>query len=512
METIKAWYSDPVTLVVSGLCAVLAAYVTVVGARLIATIYYAVGGALRTAPGCIIVGYRRDSLLHVLVKTPVILHFIDRCMHSLIVGPTRSGKTTLIRAFAGQDLREGHTVFFLDVGGDGGDLVLKAAHKFGVPVRIFDPDNPDASKWNFLRPGPGRSIDDVAEDVAAMLQVISVSSDSYYETLNTSIARHMIYIADAIARKRSNVLHPLLWRRCIDDHDYLLRELDMYEDTYKRLRVGLENLKSDTRVWLENRYLTWSRELRDRNTSGLSLLLDEVLGREMVANAVCPRPSEKSIYMDDALFKGGLVLFRARPDQLGQIPALAVGLIALQSFQQTTLNPRRKRRPVAAYFDEIHTILGVQYTEAARSFAHFLTQVGKYGVAVHIAIQGFRLLPEYLLRTVIQNASNKFMSGRLAVEDAQAVQQLLGTGTAQAEEVRRTGSPGLFSPRRVSTTSRTEEQPRYSVEWIRRLHRGKWLCQIVRDGNLMDPIVMTPRKSTHLKKRKRAKRTTKRRR
>lgn len=505
-EIIKAWYSDPATLTISGICAILAAIVTLVSIRLVTTLYYAAVGALRIAPGCIVAGYRQDSLLNGLAKIPMILRFIDRCMHTLIVGPTRSGKTTLIEAFAEQDFREGHTVFFLDVGGDGGDWVLKAARRIGVPVSIFDPDDPDANKWNLLQPGPGRSIDDVAEDIAAMLEVVSVSSDSYYETLNTSIARNMVYVADAIARKRNEVLHPSLWRRCIDDHEYLLRELDLYEDPYKRLRVGLENLKPGTRMWLENRYLTWSRELRDRNTSGLSLLFDEILSRDSVVEAVCPLLGEKTINMDNVLLKGGLVMFRARPDQLGRIPALVLALMILQSFQQTTLNPRRERRPIAAYFDEIHTILGGQYTEAARSFAHFMTQVGKYGVAVHIAIQGFKLLPDYLLRVVVQNASNKFMTGRLAVEDAYATQQLLGTETTQAEEVRRTVSSGLSSPRRVSTTSRTEEQPRYSVEWIRRLPRGKWLCQVVRDGNLMDPVVMTPRKSARLKQRKRAKR------
>ena len=99
------------------------------------------------------------------------------------------------------------------------------------------------------------------------------------------------------------------------------------------------------------------------------------------------------------------------------------------------------------------------------------------------------MLQPNLQEIVSQNASNKFVSGRLAVEDAYEIQRMLGTKQKQVEEVRKSAS-ALFGPGQISTTRRTIEVPRYSIEEIRRLSRGDWFFIGTKKGNLQDPEIM----------------------
>ena len=145
--------------------------------------------------------------------------------------------------------------------------------------------------------------------------------------------------------------------------------------------------------------------------------------------------------------------------------------------------------PLVLYLDEFSSLVGGPDTRAADSFGRWLPKVGKYGVAVVLGYQGFGMLQPNLQEIVSQNASNKFVSGRLAVEDAYEIQRMLGTKQKQVEEVRKSAS-ALFGPGQISTTRRTIEVPRYSIEEIRRLSRGDWFFIGTKKGNLQDPEIM----------------------
>lgn len=481
---------DPVNLTLLGAAAVVAIAVGVSTARLGAWFFYRTCRAFDSRPGVITVGRRRVGALDWVLNPPVRLSFVARCMHVQIVAPTRQGKTTLVLNWARQDFEEGHTVFVLQVGGDLGGQMLRIAYEVGVPVSYFNPADPGGIKWNPVATGPGNDVERVAEQAAATLETVSVSSDPYYQSVNTGMLRRMIFAAETYARSVGYNSDLILVKRFLEDDGYLREALQVDRDAGGGQRVNLPGLDLATRRWFENTYFAWNTEQRQRNASGLYLLFDEMLGRDTVVDALSPVAGEGALDLATALAHPGLVLFDIPAAKIGAAPSVALGLWALQRFQLETLDRVGPHVPLAAYFDEVHALLGGSDTRAANSFARWLPQVGKYGVAVHLAYQGFAMLTPDLRRVVDNNASNKLISGRLSAEDAHVAQELLGTVEKEEREVRRTHSPPFSGTSRAVTTTKKVEKWRYSVEQIRKLGRGKWFFVGVENGNLKDPSII----------------------
>ena len=491
---VVAYVEDPVNLTLLGAAAILATIVMVSTTRLGAWCFYSIYQSLDSRPGVITAGRRRVGLLDLVLNPPARLSFAARCMHVQIVAPTRQGKTTLVLDWARQDFEQGHTVFALQVGGDLGEQMLRIAYEVGVPVSYFNPADPGSVKWNPVATGPGNDVEKVAEQAAATLEAVSVSSDPYYQSVNTGLLRRMIFAAEAYARSVGYDSDLILVKRLMEDDEYLREALQVDRDAGGRQRVNLPGLDPATRRWFENTYCAWNAEQRQRNTSGLYLLLDEMLGRDAVADALSPMPGEGALDLATALACPVLVLFDIPAAKIGAASSAALGLWALQRFQLETLDRVGSRVPLAAYFDEVHALLGGSDTRAANSFARWLPQVGKYGVAVHLAYQGFAMLALDLRRVVDNNASNKLISGRLSAEDARVAQELLGTAEEEVREVRRTHSLPLSGTGRAVVTEKKVEKWRYSVEQIRKLGRGKWFFVGVENGNLKDPSIIRIRK------------------
>ncbi len=492
---IVAYMENPVNLMLLVVATLSVAVAGISATRLGAWCLYQVSKALDARPGVITVGFRRASLLDFVLNPPIRLSFVARCMHVAIIAPTRQGKTTIVVGWAKQDLKAGHTVFILQVGGDLGSKVRRVARELGVPVTYFNPLAKRGLNWNPLATGPGNDVERVAEQAAATLEAISVSSDPYYQSVNTGMLRRMIFAAEAYACSVGRDSDLLLVKRFLEDHEYLREALQVERVALGRQKVNLPSLDPSTCRWFEDIYFAWNAEQRQKNISGLYLLLDEMLGRNAVAAALSTDTEENTIDLTDALSRPGLVLIDIPAAKIGAVPSLALGLWVLQRFQLETLDRTGIHSPVAAYFDEIHALLGGPDTRAADSFAQWLPQVGKFRVAVHLAYQGFSMLPLKLRRIVDNNASNKFVSGRLSAEDARAAQELLGTVEEEVQEVRRTRASALSGPGQAVVTTKTVEKWRYSVEQIRKLGRGTWFFVSAEDGNLKDPVIIRTPKS-----------------
>lgn len=455
------------------------------GVRLGARGYYAACSALDPRPGTITVGRLRRGFTDHIVDPPARLSFPERCMHSQIVGPTRQGKTSLMLPWVVQDLTEGHTVFILETGGDLGLKALAHARSMGVPISYFNPADPNSNKWNPLR---GDDVAKVAEQAIAALETISPSSDPYYEANNIVIFRHFIHLAAAYSAAIGE--EPTLYqvKRLLEDEEYLFSALSFEDDG--GYRVTLDGLDRNTKTWFENKYLRWTRAERERNASGLSLALDEVIGRDVVEAATTTEPDELALDLGGALDRGGLVLIRIPAAEVGPTGSRLLAAWALQLAQQETLTRGGRNHPACVYLDEVHTILGEHNSRAAESFGEWLVQAGKFGVAAHLAYQGFGMLPVGLRKVLETNASNKYISGRLGPEDAREAQRLMGEVQTEVEEVRRTRSTMFSGPGQTTTTKRTAERPRYSVEEIRGLRRGEWYFIGVKNGNLREPTIV----------------------
>lgn len=490
-DEIYTTLTDPV-IIAAGIAALVVLVAAVAGVvRLAAGGYHAAARAIEIRPGAITVGVRRTKPLDFLLAIPVRQGLADR-IHTEVVAPTRQAKTATLASWIEQDLEQGHTVTVIETAGDLGERSLEAAHDQSVPISRVDPSSPDTLGWNPLTAASSREVAVVAEHAVAALEVVGASTNPYYQAFNHVILRRMIHAGWALASSAGRQPDLPLIKRMVEDEEYLRHALRIDRDGAGRPRAGLENLDLTTRRWFEDRYLRWDREERERNTNGLYLALDELLSREEVAEALRWDPEKPCLDLRRALSQGGLILGSTSSAALGPVPAQMLAAWMLQTFMEKTLNRGGLNTPVIGYFDEFHGLLGGADTRAADSFAKYLPQVGKNGVAIVVAYQGLRMLPPNLRDVLAQNASNKFFSGRLSMDDAQAAQELLGRIETEQREVRQEGA--LLSGPRTTTVKREVEAPRYSIERIRRLRRGYWHHIRAEAGNLKEPVVVKARK------------------
>ncbi len=94
----------------------------------------------------------------------------DREQHMQVVGPTRSGKSQLLFALTGQDMRSGMPVFFMEAKGDCSDfdqfLKLAGLADRTHDVRYFNPQDPRSMTFNPIRRLPGQDVTEVANQIA----------------------------------------------------------------------------------------------------------------------------------------------------------------------------------------------------------------------------------------------------------------------------------------------------------------------------------------------------------
>lgn len=469
VEHVPGWLEtaqDPQTLAIGGAGIAAAVVASYVGLRAGEVGIARVKAALDPEPGVVSVGYREDDrILARWTKSFVDLPFWVRCMGSQIVGPTRQGKTTLMEPWAVQDLQHGHTVVIIQTGGDFGKKMLDYADRERFPIRYLNPLDPTAMKWNVLAGDPEL----VAERAAATLESVSVSNNVYYEAMNSAIMRNMVHAVHAWARIHGTIPTMAKIKRWLVAEQEMREDLEV-EEVEGQVTVELKGLKADVSDWFAHQYFAWRPDDRHKNVSSLYLLLDQWIGGEKMKKSLTPEKGEEVLSITEAVQKPGLVLVDIPAETLGPKPSQTTALWALQDLMFSTVN-RPNNRPVSVYLDEVHTLLGKENSTAAGKFVDWITGVGKYGVAVHVAYQSFSLLPPLLDSVLESNATNKFILGRLGHKDAEIAQRMLGFQKQVVKETRTvTAKDGSTS---TSVAERESERPRWSVWEIRELERGK---------------------------------------
>ncbi len=486
--------SDPSNLVHGGLGLGLLAGAIYVGRRARVPLRNHLTGS----PGEIVAGRRADSRRDALLGCLVVQRLVDRMMHNQVVGPTGQGKTTLLLNLAVQDLGLGLTVFVMETGGDLGERLIPYARALGRPVFNFDLGAQDSWKWNPLAGDPERA----AEQAVSTMMIAGASNDDFFKNFNAAVMRRMVFAAHAHGEWKG--VNPTLGLvdELLTDERFMNDALGVVRDGGGGGRkrrdydepVTLNNpcLTPDTKRWFEKRWFgIWGRRQRSEFTSGLQASLDMVLGRRLVKSALSPTEGERHVDMGAALSSGGLVLFRMPQGPVGPAASRALALWVLQRFQQEVLDRGRSAYPVIAYLDEVHNTLGHANEAAATDFSSWLAQARHFNTGVYLSYQSFEMLPPVLKAVVANNAHNKFVSGGLDPHDATEAQAMMGFVEQEVTDVRHTRRPLTLHPSTVSVGKREQEKARYSVWEIREIPRGSWLVQLVRNGRLQAPTLMT---------------------
>jgi hypothetical protein len=455
------------------------------------------GRQLFGQPGEMVLGRKTGRPFDALLGAHVTQRLSDAFTSTQVVGPPGQGKTTLLLGMAVQNLLAGVTVFVLETGGDLGLQLLPYARALGRPVYYFDPPEPEGTmKWNPLSGDPEK----VAEQVVATVITAGASGEVFFENFTAEVLRNLVMTVTACAQNRGE--EPTIDRltRFLTDREFRNDQLGIVDVGKKKggpVRVDVPGLDDEARLWWEQEYHgDWSPQQRTVFTQGLRSALRRLYGRSIVREALCPAPGEPHFDIGEVLDSGGLIVMRVTQGGAGPASSLAAATWILQRLQQEVLDRPRYSYPVMVYLDELHNIIGHHNPAPAHSFSGYLAQSRQKNVGNFLSYQTFGMLPTHVKEIVVGTALNKLISGGLGPHDAREVQEMMGYEEGEVTDIRHTRSRRIlssFPSSSVSVGRRQQDLPRYTVDDIRAVPRGRWLYSPVRRGRLLPPVLVQAR-------------------
>lgn len=486
-QEIAASVSDPTNLAISAAALASAGTAGALGTKLGVRGLRAGWSALHGRPGEVRLGVRREKLHDHLFDPPVGMRFEDaRKGGVVLVGPTGQGKTTAAETIAVRALLWGHTVVLLESDGDLGPRLLSRARNLGLAERTFcfDASARRTMKWNPL----SGDKDEVVRQAVDTIESVSANNHGFYKDFNKAVMRSMTRLACAYATHSGTeaTIELVLW--LLTDQRALEREvLNSAKNEVGEIEVRAPFVRGELKTWLEQEFLSWSPRLRGEYLVGLRNLLAELLPDERVVDALCPKHGDPTLDLRAALNSGGLVVFRAPSDAVGQATAQTLLTWGLQRLQQETLARSAPSRPAWGMLDEAHVVLGEHNTAAARSYSRWFVQVRRFNLAPLLGYQSFYQLPDVLRKVLDASARNKLIFGGLHGDDAEHAQDLLGHTVRRREEIREV-SGGPFAPARRQKVTSSVEEPYYSMSEIENLPQGYCFIRSVRGKHQPPPV------------------------
>ena len=482
----------------------LAGLAVVGGTALLAPVgFHHARHSLSGKPSDLRVGDRLEKGLDEWFSMPVWLSWLDRCMHTMTMGPTGSGKTTALMPWMIQDLLAGRSVVIVQVQGDLAQKAMSYARALGSEILAFDLTDPANSlKFN---PVAGDKTEEVAERMASAMRA-AVGEQAHFEAVAEDITRNTTILARQYAAHtgyRESDANIELMQLLLLDRDFLEEVLGV---TYPqgengkptgKVKVNAPWLDPYVATWFEQDYLRWNSSQLQQNTVGVKMVLRRVLATEAARTGMCPAPGDRVLDLaaevartanrrapGDDPTRGKLIVLNVHG--VGPEPASAIAHWAIKNIGDATLTRAEDADPLCVYLDELPTMVGDGHPQALRDFNAWLANVRKLQVAVTVAFQGWSQLPKALSDSLDLNCRNKLIAGGGSEADIQKLKRMLGEDQYVMSE---SFSPSSLGPDHVRSRSRRkEERSRLTYDQILRLRREEWIWMGTKNNANLAPV------------------------
>lgn len=311
--------------------------------------------------------------------------------HTVVLGPTGSGKSTVLLDLISSDLRDGRSVVVIDPKADlVRDVLARIPERRINDVVVLDPASPNPVGFDPLRAGglPPHLVADHALSVLAGL--FAPIGPRTYDLLNASLLT-LVYAG-----------------RSLPDLPALLTDPTFRRSVVGRLpdEIGLAEFWAQFEAYSPQQ----AAEVIGPTLSRLrQLLLRPGLRRMLSAQG-------GSFVLQDLFTRPRILLVPLNKGIVGSEAARLLGALLTSSLWQTALSqaakPYRVRRPVHVYVDEVQ-----DYLRLGSDLSDALAQSRSLGVAWHLAHQYRRQLTPEVRAAIDANARNKIVFG-LAADDA----------------------------------------------------------------------------------------------
>lgn len=344
----------------------------------------------------IIIGYRRKErsgeVDFVKIRSQ------DRRYHQYIVGKSGTGKTTLIKNMAIQDMRAGAGVAVIDPHGDlVEDLLNHIPKERTNEVVYFNPsDTAFPCGFNILETHSEEEKELIASSI------ISVFKHIWHDSWGPR-TEYILYNAVAAL---------LDWPGSTLGDVYR-----MLADKAFRRRVTAKAQDPLVKMFWEEIFSSWNERFASEAISPLQNKVGQLLASSMLRNIICQPKS--TIDIQNILDNKKILLVNLSKGRLGEDRANLLGSIIVNKLYLTALARQREaeegRADFYAYVDEFQSF-------ATDAFGLILAEARKYHLNLILAHQYLDQIPEDIRRAVFGNVGSIIVF-RVGSTDAQMLEK-----------------------------------------------------------------------------------------
>lgn len=347
---------------------------------------------------------------------PLALDEQGRLRHVHVVGPTGTGKSTLLVNMAVQDIEAGRGVVLVDPKGDlAADVLDRIPERRKRDVIVLDPADEDRPVGlNPLRAADGASAEVVVENLVGLFK--SLYRSSWGPRTDDVLRAALMTLAASGDATLCEV--PLL----------------LTDPAYRRRLVG----KLDDPIGLES-FWGWYEALSD----GERLTVVGPVLNKVRAFSMRPRvrsiigQADPALDLRKVLAGGQILIVSLASGLLGEEAAALLGALVIAELWHATtarsgMNANR-RRPVMAYLDEWQHFLHLP-----TPMASVLAEARGLGLGMTLAHQHLGQLPESARNAVLSNARSRVIF-QLPAGDARLLTKELG-GLLTADDLQGLGA------------------------------------------------------------------------
>lgn len=364
----------------------------------------------------------------------IVMRDRDRLEHLHVIGPTGTGKSTLLANVAVQDIERGHCVIVIDPKGDLVDDVLDRLPKHRTrDVILLDPADTERPVGYNPLATDGRSLDLVSDSITSVFNGLF---SQFWGPRSDDILRSSLMTLGLASRSPSEA--------------FTLCEVPALL-TDKAFRKSV-TASLDDPIALEPFWAVYEGMRAAERAQAISPLLNKLrafLLRKSLRSML--GQSEPRWSIEAVMAERKILLVSLRAGLIGEEAAQLLGSLVVARIWQATLArsviPRESRSPVMVLLDEFHTLIHLP-----TSLGELLAQARGLGVGLTLAHQHFGQLTPELRRDVLANARSRviFQQG---IEDA----RLLARGLPELEPEDLQGLPSREVV--ISLTTNAEVQP-----------------------------------------------------
>jgi len=316
----------------------------------------------------------------------------DRFQHIYVIGKTGTGKSTLLKRMALEDIIRGNSVAIIDPHGDiSKDLLEKVPEARKSDIVIFNPLDPNTTTYNPLAGVSSSYHSLVASGLISSLR--NIWSDSWGPRTE--------YIL------RFSILS-LLWfpTATLLDIQKLLTQKEFRNSVLAF--VGDEHILS---FW-KNEFEKYSPQLRNE-------VISPILNKIGLFASVTPLrhifgDGKNNIKLQQVMDGGKVFIANLAKGRIGEDACSLLGSMLVSGFQLAAIHraklPEHQRKPFYLYIDECHSFITL-------SFADILSEARKYKLSLFLTHQYIGQLQEPIRAAIFGNIGT-LICFRIGADDA----------------------------------------------------------------------------------------------